>query len=197
MRGPQHLAWVALVYRPVGPASLAVWGKLPAWRAPLAGGKHEDQPQAPRGGTRERVMPGCLTCPRRYRHRYLDGWKERDTRAAMLFGRAFEQALGAYFRREDSGAVSAAADIETRAVRIRPDIVRRLTPLDMNIVFQRLELATDQGFDLIIGTNIFIYYDAFEQSLARANLATMLRPGGYLLSNDKFPIPFPLDWPAR
>jgi hypothetical protein len=46
-----------------------------------------------------------LTCPRRYRHRYLDGWKEKDTRAAMLFGRAFEQALGAYFRREDPGEV--------------------------------------------------------------------------------------------
>src|SRR5207302_7245969 len=40
-----------------------------------------------------------------YRHRYLDGWKEKDTRAAMLFGRAFETALGAYFRREDPGAV--------------------------------------------------------------------------------------------
>src|ERR1022692_3118629 len=46
-----------------------------------------------------------LNCPRRYRHRYLEGWKEKDTRAAMLFGRAFEQALGAYFRREDPGAV--------------------------------------------------------------------------------------------
>jgi len=46
-----------------------------------------------------------LTCPRRYRHRYLDGWKEKDTRAAMLFGRVFEQALGAYFRREDPGAI--------------------------------------------------------------------------------------------
>ncbi|HET6176191.1 MAG TPA: PD-(D/E)XK nuclease family protein [Candidatus Sulfotelmatobacter sp.] len=46
-----------------------------------------------------------LTCPRRYRHRYLDGWKERDTRAAMLFGRAFELAWGAYFRREDPGDV--------------------------------------------------------------------------------------------
>ena len=46
-----------------------------------------------------------LTCPRRYRHRYLDGWKEKDTRAAMLFGRAFELALGAYFRREDPGDV--------------------------------------------------------------------------------------------
>src|ERR1041384_2448766 len=42
-----------------------------------------------------------LTCPRRYRHRYLDGWMEKDTRAAVLFGRAFESALGALFRRED------------------------------------------------------------------------------------------------
>ena len=46
-----------------------------------------------------------LTCPRRYRHRYLDGWKEKDTRAAMLFGRAFERALGALFRHEDPGEV--------------------------------------------------------------------------------------------
>jgi PD-(D/E)XK nuclease superfamily len=46
-----------------------------------------------------------LTCPRRYRHRYLDGWKEKDTRAAVFFGRAFELALSAYFRREDPGEV--------------------------------------------------------------------------------------------
>ena len=36
-----------------------------------------------------------MSCPRRYRYRYLDGWKEKDTRAAMLFGRAFEQAVAA------------------------------------------------------------------------------------------------------
>jgi hypothetical protein len=46
-----------------------------------------------------------LACPRRYRHRYLDGWKEKDTRAAMLFGRAFEQALSAYFLREEASVV--------------------------------------------------------------------------------------------
>src|SRR6202795_787245 len=46
-----------------------------------------------------------LTCPRRYRHCYLDGWQEKDTRAAMLFGRAFEQALAAYFLEEDAAAV--------------------------------------------------------------------------------------------
>ena len=46
-----------------------------------------------------------LSCPRRYRHRYLDGWQEKDTRASMLFGRCFEQALAALFRREDPAAV--------------------------------------------------------------------------------------------
>ena len=45
-----------------------------------------------------------LTCPRRYRHRYIDGWQEKDTRAAMLFGRCFEQAVAALFRQEDPAA---------------------------------------------------------------------------------------------
>src|SRR2546421_11961110 len=46
-----------------------------------------------------------LTYPRRYRHHYLDGWQEKDTRAAMLFGRAFERALAAFFLRQDAAAV--------------------------------------------------------------------------------------------
>ena len=46
-----------------------------------------------------------LGCPRRYRHKYLDGWQEKDTRAAMLFGRAFEKALAGYFRLEDAAAI--------------------------------------------------------------------------------------------
>jgi len=45
-----------------------------------------------------------LRCPRSYRYRYLDGWREKETRAAMVFGRSFETALGAFFRKEDPGA---------------------------------------------------------------------------------------------
>jgi hypothetical protein len=45
-----------------------------------------------------------LTCPPGYRHRYLDGW-QKDIRAAMLFGRCFEQAVAALFRHEDPAAV--------------------------------------------------------------------------------------------
>ena len=46
-----------------------------------------------------------LRCPRSYRYRYLDGWREKETRAAMVFGRCFEKALGAYFCQEDSAAL--------------------------------------------------------------------------------------------
>lgn len=46
-----------------------------------------------------------LRCPRSYRYRYLDGWRERDTRAAMMFGRCFEKALSAYFEQQDSTEV--------------------------------------------------------------------------------------------
>ena len=42
-----------------------------------------------------------LRCPRSYRYRYLDGWQEKETRAAMVFGRSFEKALSAYFCCED------------------------------------------------------------------------------------------------
>jgi len=42
-----------------------------------------------------------LRCPRSYRYRYLDGWREKDIRASMTFGRCFENALNAYFKGQD------------------------------------------------------------------------------------------------
>ena len=79
---------------------------------------------------------------------------------------------------------AAVAGLSTRAVAVRPAMVSRVHPIDINIVYQ---LLPGERYDLIIGTNIFLYYGAFEQSLARINSAAMLRPGGYLLSNDKLP----------
>jgi len=78
----------------------------------------------------------------------------------------------------------AAADIWNRAVSVRPAVVERVTPVDMNVVFQTVVLPPDKQFDLVIGTNIFVYYDSFEQSLARANMATMIKPGGHLITNE-------------
>ena len=46
-----------------------------------------------------------LRCPRSYRYRYLEGWREKETRAAMVFGRCFEAALAALFEQKDPAAV--------------------------------------------------------------------------------------------
>ncbi len=74
--------------------------------------------------------------------------------------------------------------LKIRAVKIRPAIVNLITPQDLNVVLQRLESPLGEGFDLIVATNILVYYDVFEQSLALANIEHMLRPGGFLLSNN-------------
>jgi hypothetical protein len=78
--------------------------------------------------------------------------------------------------------------LEARAVRIRPEVVLACEPLDLNIVLERLNLAAADRFDLIVGTNIFVYYDAFEQALALENAGAMLKPGGLLLTNDRLPV---------
>ena len=80
-----------------------------------------------------------------------------------------------------------ASDIWNRAISVRPSVVKRVTPVDMNVVFQTVALPPDKQFDLVIGTNIFVYYDSLDQSLARANLGTMIKPGGYLLTNEALP----------
>ena len=80
-----------------------------------------------------------------------------------------------------------AGSLKVRAVRVPAPLVARIDAADLNVVYQRLVLPEKQNFDVIIGTNIFVYYGPFEQSLALANAAHMLRPGGILLSNNMLP----------
>jgi SAM-dependent methyltransferase len=80
----------------------------------------------------------------------------------------------------------AAGRLDVRAVTVSPPVVLALTPRDLNVVVQRLDpLPAAEQFDLVLATNILLYYDVFEQSLAVTNVAKMLRPGGIFLTNDR------------
>jgi hypothetical protein len=74
--------------------------------------------------------------------------------------------------------------LKLRAVSVRPPFVARIGMSDLNVTAQHLALADADRFDLIVGTNIFLYYDRLQQGLAMANVSNMLRPGGLLLSNN-------------
>jgi hypothetical protein len=77
-----------------------------------------------------------------------------------------------------------AGRVDVRAVAIRPSAVMNVTAVDLNIVTERL--AVEQApFDLVVATNVLLYYDVFDQSLAAANIADMLRAGGFLLTNNR------------
>ena len=101
--------------------------------------------------------------------------------------------LAAYWERfgdsigEEAAGVSAPPEmgaVEVRGVRIHPAVVTSTVPQDLNIVLERQDLAPERKFDLIIATNVLVYYGIFEQSLALSNLASMLRPQGLFLSNN-------------
>ena len=78
-----------------------------------------------------------------------------------------------------------AGRVQVRGVRVRPAVVLSITPRDVNIVLERDELPAPERFDLIVATNILLYYDLFEQSLAVSNIVSMLAPGGVFLTNTR------------
>lgn len=111
-------------------------------------------------------------------------------------GRAWPPGLVAYWNTfggsigSATGAIpppSAFLGLETRAVRIRPDVVLTCEAVDLDIIVDRLDLRESEKFDLLVATNIFVYYDTFEQMLALENAGSMLKPGGLLLTNDGLP----------
>ena len=132
---------------------------------------------------------------------HLDAARER-ARAGTSYGivlprnldRPWTPALAEYWQRAGNhvgtntaaAAPAGAGRVSVRRVDVRPSAVLTVTARDLNIVTERLEgLPESEQFDLVVATNILLYYGVFEQSLAAANIAAMLRPGGVLLTNNR------------
>lgn len=77
--------------------------------------------------------------------------------------------------------------LEIRALRIPPEVILCVTPKDLNVVWQRMDLPAGKRYDLVIATNILVYYDEFQQALALDNLQSMIRENGFLLTNNGLP----------
>lgn len=77
--------------------------------------------------------------------------------------------------------------LETRAVAIRPEVVLSCKPVDLNVVFEQVAGPSIKPFDLIIATNVFLYYDTFEQALALRNISSLLKADGFFLANNWLP----------
>ena len=105
--------------------------------------------------------------------------------AAVAYWEHFGEILGAPAK--PLPVPQALGGVSLRAVAIAPRFAARVTPVDLNVVTQRMELEEGQGFDLVIATNILVYYDRFQQGLAMASIARMMNPGGIFMANNALP----------
>ena len=77
--------------------------------------------------------------------------------------------------------------VKLKAVAITADRAARVSPVDLNIVAQTTDFAEGEGFDLVVATNILLYYDHLQQALAMSNIARMMNTGGIFVSNTPLP----------
>jgi len=78
-----------------------------------------------------------------------------------------------------------AGELDTRAIRVTNKLLRSVMPIDADVVYQRVGVPDAERCDLVIATNVLLYYGTFEQMLAVLNITAMLAPGGLLLTNTK------------
>jgi chemotaxis methyl-accepting protein methylase len=71
--------------------------------------------------------------------------------------------------------------MQLRGIAVRPQVAARITPVDFNVVTGKW---TGMPFDLVIATNVLVYYDKLDQGLAFRAIESMLRPGGFFITNN-------------
>jgi hypothetical protein len=103
--------------------------------------------------------------------RLFSGIPERAGRPLTTDYRAYFERLGTSVGERRSGIL-----------RVRPEVARRITADRLNVLTERYEPAP--AYDLVVATNVLSYFDPAEQAMALANIASMLRAGGYLIHNE-------------
>jgi hypothetical protein len=109
------------------------------------------------------------------------GWNE----AVTNYWRRFGEFIGAPANPLPTPA--GLRGLELRAVAVKPQFAARLSAADLNIVAQTIDPPPEQGFDLVVATNILVYYSRFEQALAMTSVVKMMNSGGIFLSNTVLP----------
>ena len=104
---------------------------------------------------------------------------------AVAYWQRFGEMLGAQVK--PLPVPAPVIDVTVRAVAIRPRYAAQMRGFDMNVVTQTMDFPEGQGFDLVVATNVLVYYDLFQQALAMGSIAHMMNHGGIFLANHALP----------
>jgi len=105
--------------------------------------------------------------------------------AAVAYWQKFGEVLGTPVK--PLPVPASVSDVTMRAVAIRPRYAAQMRGFDMNVVTQTMDVPEGQGFDLVVATNVLVYYDLFQQALAMGSIGHMMNHGGIFLANHALP----------
>lgn len=105
--------------------------------------------------------------------------------AAISYWKGFGEILGSPVK--PLAVPATLSGIVARALAIRPLYAAHVQAYNSDIIAQTLDFPPEHGFDLVVATNVLVYYDRFQQALAMANIARMMNPGGVFLANNVLP----------
>ncbi len=101
------------------------------------------------------------------------------TPQAIAYWQHFGELIGS-----PGASAATSKGLSVRAVTVQPKYLSLIEPLDLNVVAQ---VRDEEKFDLVVATNILVYYDRFQQALAMASISKMMNAGGVFISNTVLP----------
>jgi chemotaxis methyl-accepting protein methylase len=130
-----------------------------------------------------------LTTPDRWRVHCVD----INPRVVAFFARPGERTLtvfqdgrsddyDAYFRQAGAALGRTRPIGRGKQIVVPAGAVKRITAEQLNIITQRRQEG--EPYDLAIATNVLVYFDSAELTLALSNIRSMIRNGGYLVHNE-------------
>ena len=111
---------------------------------------------------------------------FVNTFKGRPLPVLKLISKTADEEYQRYFLRLGSAIGTRQGD----TIAVRKDVAESVSATRLNILTERL---TGEPFDLVVVTNVLLYFNPKELTLALANIAGMLKRGGYLIHNDLRP----------
>ena len=116
---------------------------------------------------------------------FIEGFARREKPALKMLAGGGDPDYQEYFR--EAGRRIGVTEEQTwgRTILLRKELAARVRAERLNILTERYDPSP--AFDLVIATNVLVYFSPTELALALANIHSMMRPGGYFVHNELRP----------
>lgn len=110
----------------------------------------------------------------------IEAFRRREPARLVLRETAGEEDARRWWESAGRHLGPAIRGTRAKSIEVKPEWLGRVRAARMDLLTER----SAEQYDVIVATNVLLYFDNRQLGLALANLASMLRPGGVLIHNE-------------